>query len=165
MAMTNAQKVRRAEKRKQERAAMVTAKAEPCEPVCVECGALATDCVPWSEVYRPRPDRPDLMEKMFWRCACGAYVGCHQGTRIPLGRPAGPVTQAARKAAHAAFDRLWLAKAEREEISRNEARGKGYAWLAAQLGIEPRACHIGWMDAATARRVAVLCAPSARRAA
>jgi hypothetical protein len=163
MTQTTPQKQRRARERREKRRAKVEATAVRCKPVCVECGKLATELVGWTAIYRPRPERPDLMAKQFWRCGCGAYVGCHPFTTIPLGRPAGPETQKLRSAAHGVFDRLWLLKAEREEISKGEARTKGYAWLAAQLGIEPRECHIGWMDAATASRVVEICAPAKRK--
>lgn len=123
------------------------------EPICIECGKLAVQ-VSGREVY---PHREDLWPKPFFRCACGAYVGCHPGTEIPLGYPAGPVTRRARNDAHAAFDPLWKAKAAREGIKAGKARGLGYAWLARTLEIEPAACHISHMNAADARRVVEVC--------
>ncbi len=133
------------------------AKAPHCEPRCVECGHLATKLVGWSDIYRPRPDRPDLMGKQFWVCDCGAFVGCHGHSTKALGYPAGPATQAARKAAHASFDRLWQAKMRREGCSKAVARGAGYLWLARQLGIDEAVCHIAMMDAALASRVVDVC--------
>lgn len=108
---------------------------------CMECGAEAglTD---GRSIY---PHRPDLYSKAFYLCECGAYCGCHKGTTKPLGYPCGPDTRKARSAAHAAFDPIW----QQGRMSRNAA----YKWLAAQLGIEPKRCHIGMMDAATASRV------------
>lgn len=62
-----------------------------------------------------------------WCCVnyplCHAYVGCHPGTEIPLGRLANKELREAKKKAHAAFDRLWIAKAAKEDISRGKARG------------------------------------------
>lgn len=92
-----------------------------------------------------------------WLCPCGAYTGCHEGTERPKGRPAAKATRAARMDAHAAFDRLWQAKQRREGISKTKARGAGYKWLGEQLGLDPKDCHVGEMDAATARRVVELC--------
>ena len=92
-----------------------------------------------------------------WLCACGAYTGCHEGTQRPKGRPAGKVTRAARIDAHGAFDRLWQAKQRRDACSRTVARKAGYKWLAEQLGLDSADCHIGMMDAATARRVTDVC--------
>jgi hypothetical protein len=65
--------------------------------------------------------------------------------------------RAAKSAAHAAFDPLWKSKAAREGISKSKARGKGYRWLAEQLGIDAKDCHIGMMDAPTCRRVVRVC--------
>lgn len=122
-------------------------------PVCLECGQLAA----LSTSQRVYPHRPDLWNRPMWVCACGAYTGCHQGTERPKGRPAGKATRAARIDAHAAFDRLWQAKQAREGCSKKAARGAGYKWLAASLGIPKADCHIGNMDQATARRVTALC--------
>lgn len=123
------------------------------EPICIECGKLAeqTDGRP---IY---PDRPDLWDRVYFRCECGAYVGAHPGTDIPLGYPAGPHTRRARSQAHAAFDPLWMRKANRDKIGKGKARGLGYKWLAEQLGIEPAACHISHFDAATCQKVVRLC--------
>ena len=123
------------------------------DPVCSDCGALGL-LVGGERIY---PHRPDLHAKQFYLCACGAYVGCHPGTAIPLGRPAGPETRAARSAAHAAFDPLWKAKADKFGTSKGRARADGYKWLAKQLGIPATDCHVGWMDAETARRTAEIC--------
>lgn len=123
-------------------------------PACGECGQ-PTLMVGGKVIY---PNRPDLWEgRWYWRCACGAYCGVHRGTLKPLGSPAGRETRRAREAAHAAFDPLWQRRMELSGISKHHARGKGYKWLAAQLGIAVKECHIGMMDAATARRVVEIC--------
>jgi len=131
-------------------------RAKPLPPVpCGECATPAR-LVTGAVIY---PRRPDLAGKAYWRCtACGAYVGCHPGTQQPLGTPCSPTTRAARLAAHAAFDPLWQAKVQRDGVAKKEARGSGYRWLAGQLGLDRADCHIGLMDAATARRVVDLCA-------
>ena len=113
--------------------------------ICMECGRRAK-LVGGEAIY---PHRPDLYAKRFWRCECGAYVGCHPGTENALGFPAGPDARKARNAAHAAFDPLWRSK----ELSRSAA----YKWLADQLGQRAGLTHISWMDAATARRVVTVC--------
>ena len=117
--------------------------------ICMECGQGAK-LVGGKAIY---PHRADLHSKRYWRCDCGAYVGCHGDTTNPLGYPAGPATRRARSEAHAAFDPLW----KREGMKRSAA----YQWLAAALGLPPHATHISWMDAATARRVVL--AVSARK--
>lgn len=123
------------------------------EPVCIECGKMGV-MTTGEAIY---PHRPDLWSKPFFRCECGAYVGAHPGTEIPLGYPAGPATRRARNDAHAAFDPLWKAKAARDGIGKGKARGLGYAWLSRTLGIEPAACHISHMSAADALRVVAAC--------
>jgi hypothetical protein len=45
----------------------------------------------------------------------------------------------------------------RDGVSQKEARKAGYKWLAEKLGIAGKDCHIGEMDAATARRVVAIC--------
>lgn len=135
----------------QRSAAGVPAKAVHCQ----ECGKAA-GLVTGAVIY---PNLPEYAERPYWRCLCGAYVGCHPGTYIALGTPCGPETRKARIAAHASLDGLWRRKAARGGVSKGEARGAAYKWAAAQLQIDPAACHIGMMDKATALRVVALCAP------
>ena len=81
-----------------------------------------------------------------YRCGgCGAYVGMHPFTAIPLGTLADAPTRQARSRAKDAFNPLW----QSGQMTRSEA----YAWLAARLGIATAACHIGWFDAETCQRV------------
>lgn len=125
---------------------------DPTPPLCVECGAtsaLATGKV----IY---PHRADLYGRWYWLCACGAYVGCHGATKRPLGRPAGPVTRAARGHAHRVFDPLCARKAARDGVTQAEAKAAGYRWLAAQMG-RTDGVHIGEMGAEEARRVVEIC--------
>lgn len=109
------------------------------------------------------PHRSDLwtsdgVERWWWRCDCGAYVGTHKGTINPLGTPCGDATRKARIAAHAAFDPLWRKRMALSDLTQAKARGRGYKWLAAQLGIKAKDCHIGMMNAEMARRVVDICA-------
>lgn len=127
--------------------------------VCQECAQVAK-LVGGDVIY---PHRPDLYSKRFWRCECGAYVGCHPGTNVALGSPCGPVTKAERMAAHAALDPLWRLKMQRDGVPKHEARGAAYRWLAEQLGIASEDCHIGMMDAAMARRVVEVCTAVGRK--
>lgn len=134
------------------------------EPICVECGKMGVR-VMGSVIY---PKRPDLASRIMWRCPCGAYVGSHPGTEIPLGYPAGPQTRGARLDAHAVFDALWKAKMttvkpDGHPYAKHEAREAAYQWLMKELGIDRAACHISMFDGRTARRVVALCAPIAKR--
>lgn len=115
-------------------------------PVCIECGS-APGLVTGERIY---PHRRDLYALNFYLCDCGAYVGCHKGTTDALGHPCNAETRSARSQAHKEFDLIWKNKG----MSRTEA----YAWLANQLNLPASQCHIGMMDAATAQRVAAICA-------
>ena len=84
-----------------------------------------------------------------YHCAsCGARVGCHPGTDIPLGTIADTATMKARREAHDAFDPLWKDKGK-------GVRSKAYRALSKTLGIE--AAHISWLDASQCREVVSLC--------
>lgn len=97
------------------------------------------------------PHRPDLWSKRFWSCApCGAYVGCHPGGIVPMGRLANKELRDAKMAAHAAFDPLWKSNGA---TNRAKGRKDAYAWLAAQMGIGRKRCHIGEFDVEQCRRV------------
>jgi hypothetical protein len=123
-------------------------------PECPYCG-LPAKAVDGSVIY---PSRPDLAHKMFWRCApCGAWVGCHNGTMVALGRLANAELRAAKQRAHAAFDPLWQGKMRRDGCSKGEARSAGYRWLAGQLGLEQPTCHIGMFDVDVCERVVQVC--------
>jgi hypothetical protein len=114
--------------------------------LCDYCGQPAV-LVTGAEVY---PHRPDLADKVLWQCSpCRAHVGCHRGTDTPLGRLANGTLRALKRAAHDAFDPLWLTGA----LSRSAA----YAWLAEALGIPRDECYIGMFDEATCERVVEVC--------
>lgn len=103
------------------------------------------------------PHRRDLYARKFYNCApCGAWVGCHPGTTKPLGRLADAELRIAKQQAHAAFDPLWRSNV-------NMKRKDAYAWLAKQLGIERKRCHIGYFDVETCRRVVEICRAEAIR--
>ena len=84
---------------------------------------------------------------------CLAWVGCHKGTRNALGRLANAELRQAKKDAHAAFDPLWQAKIKYTGCSKSRARHAGYKWLANELGIRYKDCHIGMFDVDQCRRV------------
>lgn len=114
---------------------------------CDYCGNRAV-LVTGREIY---PHRPDLYGKRFYQCSpCGAYVGCHPGTKRPLGRLANASLRAAKVRAHAAFDPLWK--------SGRMKRTKAYAWLAKELEIKPDDCHIGMFTEDMCARVVSVCA-------
>lgn len=134
---------------------VATTTAQSRAPACLHCGRPAV-LTTGAEVYRWRPA---LARTPFWACRpCGAWVGCHPGTREPLGRPADAPTRMARQKAHRAFDPWW-----KQGVLR---RVEAYARLARDLGIAVRDCHVAEFDIATCERVVDICrewSPEPRR--
>ena len=130
-------------------------------PACGDCADGGNvDIADGKAIYPHRPDlwTRDGEDRWWWRCAkCGGYVGTHKGTINPLGTPAGLETRRMREAAHALFDPMWQKRMKLSGLSRTKARGRGYKWLAAQLGMDRKLCHIGMMSAADAQRVIDVC--------
>ena len=81
---------------------------------------------------------------------CGAYVGCHKGTQVPMGRMANFELRKLRDKAHKIFDPIW----KDGKMSRKEA----YRWLMAKLGVTISNCHIAEFDDALCLRVIEVCA-------
>ncbi len=75
---------------------------------------------------------------------CGAYVGMHPFTNIPLGTLATEEIRAARQSCKAPFERLYRGGA----MSRTEA----YKVLASALDIPVSECHFGWFDVAMCKK-------------
>lgn len=79
---------------------------------------------------------------------CGAYVGLHPFTAIPLGTLATEPMRNARQRAKAAFNPLW----QQNGMDRREA----YRRLAGAMGIaDVGNCHIAWFDEAQCNVVIV----------
>ena len=78
-------------------------------------------------------------------CACGARVGLHPYTSIPLGTLADERLRQARRDAK----ELWSTLCFRREWSRSE----GYDWLAQCLEVEKGQAHFGWMTLEQCRHV------------
>lgn len=86
---------------------------------------------------------------MYYCDGCGAYVGLHPFTAIPLGTLANKATRDARKHCKKPFELLWRGG----RMTRSEA----YQWLARRLNIPPEECHFGWFDAERCQRARQLC--------
>jgi len=94
----------------------------------------------------------------FWLCrTCRAWVGCHPKTIRPLGRLANAELRAAKQAAHAAFDPFWKRMVYRGKMKKSYARKRAYAWLAGELNIPSRECHIGMFDIDLCQRTVAIC--------
>lgn len=112
-----------------------TCSGRPKPPICPTCGAKSDFFADSSRFYS-RDYGP------VWACEpCGAWVGCHRGTKIALGRPANQELRTARKELHAVFDPVW--KARQAATGDEWSRAQAYKWLAEQMGIDRKECHIG----------------------
>jgi hypothetical protein len=100
------------------------AREEPTN--CDTCGGSEIELVIDSKLKRPWP--------YIWRCKCGAQVGCHIGTRKPLGFMAHRTIRHLRAEVHFLLDRIWK--------SGYVKRANIYPWLALQLELEEPDCHI-----------------------
>lgn len=78
---------------------------------------------------------------------CGAYVGMHPFTNIPLGTLADESTRTARKLCKVPFEKLY----KKGAMTRSQA----YSELAKKLDIPVESCHFGWFDAGMCRMAAI----------
>jgi zinc-finger-containing domain len=107
-------------------------------PNCPYCGERAK-LMPSTEFYASGIDYG-----LLYVCLpCDARIGVRtQTAHLPEPEPSGLMANAqlrfAKKKAHSAFDLLW----RRELMSRASA----YKWLAAQMQIPPKECHIAMFD-------------------
>lgn len=96
---------------------------------------------------------------MVWYCEpCNAWVGVHKGTDKPLGRLANAELRELKKEAHKYFDPLWEMKMK-QGYKKGHARAKAYKWLAGEMGIDGKLCHIGMFDEDQCGRVIEICKP------
>ena len=122
-------------------------------PRCPYCQKLSV-LIDSSEVYRQSHGN-------IWICRpCKAWVGVHQTgdlEDIALGTLANEEARLWRQKAHAVFDPLWEAKIKRHGVSKNKARRGAYKWLAKELDIDYRKCHIARMQKEECQRVIEVC--------
>lgn len=113
----------------------------PVPTVCSCCGAHAIEIRHHTQIYHGHE-----FGEWPWAyvcSACGAMVGMHPFTSIPLGTLADGPLRRLRKACKQPFNLLWVHK----RMTRDEA----YAALAKHLGIPAAQCHFGLLDDATCR--------------
>ena len=104
-------------------------------PYCGEEAKLVDSSVIYKQSYG-----------MMWLCEqCDAYTGCHKSSKTfkPLGTLAKKELRDLRKDVHSSFDPLW----KRGIMNRSEA----YAWLANQMNLETKCCHVAMFDESKCR--------------
>lgn len=132
----------------------MTKKMSKTTLTCPYCKGEATYLESSAVIYGGRDYGP-----RYYCEPCDAHVGCHRGTKEPLGRLANAELRALRTKAHAAFDPLWKAKMRIAGWPKARARNAAYKWLAEELDVPPEKCHIGMFDKSACKAVISLCAP------
>lgn len=115
--------------------------------VCPYCQQPA-ELVQGKQVY---PRAFELAQLWFWKCTpCDAWVGTHRNSNrhAPLGTLANEELRLLRQRVHAAFDPIW---------QRSGNRRKVYEWLAQQMGIDLKDCHIAKFDEVQCVMVIEIC--------
>jgi len=101
-------------------------------PICQYCNQFS-ELVKGDVIYEHRKDLHNLN---FYMCKpCDAYVGCHKGSKIPLGILANKELRTWKNRAHTEFDILW----KRKRMSRSES----YKWMQEAMGMSAEDAHIG----------------------
>lgn len=100
--------------------------------VCNHCGSRVVLCTN-DVIY----GYPYGYPWIYYCPTCGAYVGCHRGTKRALGLLATDVERRKRHKLHELFDSLWKGKK-----NARYKRTKAYEELSRRLGQE---AHFGWM--------------------
>lgn len=80
---------------------------------------------------------------------CNARVGCHKGSKRPLGNVANEVLRLKRMETHQVFDAFW----KRRGMTRTAA----YKWLAEQMKLPEEKAHIGGFEMDQCQQVIDLC--------
>ena len=102
--------------------------------ICRYCGGVIR-LVPASSIYGESAERLGMKEEWLYQCQnCNARVGCHKGTRRPLGNVANEVLRLKRMETHQVFDSFWRAK--------RMSRTKAYRWLSEQMELPESKAHL-----------------------
>ena len=115
------------------------------EKMCAEYKVICPYCGKHAE-YVDSKDIYGISYGMIYLCRdCCAYVGCHRGSKRPLGQLADADTRKWRHRAHSCFDWLWR--------KHYFSRGGAYRWLAEQMGLDVKLTHIGMFDVEQCQKV------------
>lgn len=109
-------------------------------PICPYCQKAA-------EIYGvSTPGYPYQRDYGYvWMCRpCDARASCHPKSTRPLGTLSDKRLRDLRHRAHDAFDPIWKRGCRGEKMG----RPKAYRWLADQMGMSKKDCHISLMTEA-----------------
>lgn len=106
--------------------------------ICPTCGKYARLSTRAELRRGPKHQRDEFIYVCEDYPKCDTYVGCHKGTREPLGTMADRELRFRRVKAHKAFDWAWKSG----RLTRSEA----YELLADLLGLSKEDAHIGLMN-------------------
>ena len=112
--------------------------------VVANVGGQQTACrvrvVPAEQIYsKAAAERLNLQNEYIHQCQnCNARVGCHKGTKRPLGSVANETLRLKRMETHHVFDGFW----RRKGMTRTQA----YRWLAEKLDLPVKRTHIGGFE-------------------
>lgn len=88
-------------------------------------------------------------QKIYICTNCNAYVSCHQGTGLPMGKLANVVLRLKRRETHEIFDTFWK--------EQGWTRDAAYLWLAESMGLSADGAHIANFEMDACEQVAGLC--------
>lgn len=86
---------------------------------------------------------------------CQAYVGVHKGTANALGRLANKTLRVYKQIAHQWFDSIRTDPSILQGYSKK--RSSAYKWLAIQMDLPTKYCHIGMFDEDQCKKVIRIC--------
>lgn len=117
--------------------------------ICRYCGGKIR-MVPARAIYGGAVKRLKMEHEYIYQCQnCNARVGCHKGTKRPLGNVANETLRLKRMETHQVFDAFWRAAG----MSRSQA----YKWLAGQMSLAEEQTHIGSFEMDECAKVIELC--------
>ena len=117
--------------------------------ICRYCGGVIR-LIPASSIYGESAERLGMREEWLYQCQnCNARVGCHKGTKRPLGNVANEVLRLKRMETHQVFDKFWRAK--------RMSRTKAYRWLSEQMELPESKAHIGGFEMEQCQQLIELC--------
>lgn len=121
---------------------------ESAVPICKVCG-VRTYLTSFYFIKGSHKKHKRGDHKLIYRCPnCHRYVNVHKGTNKPMGFPGDKELRLWRIYTHEVFDDLWRKSGNRK---------KAYTWLARQMNIPVKDCHIGNFDSEDCKRAIELC--------